>query len=165
MSDTHDMLDNVTRILQRFTTAGVDEVFHCGDFCSPFVARQFSAMKEGTPFHAVRGNNDGDIIHLNATFAKIGQIKDGYQRLELEGRKILMLHGHQVAEEQITDIAAGGKFDIIMYGHYHHIRNEYIGNTLVLNPGEACGYLTGKATAMVVEFTSSGSPNVDLIES
>nr|MDO8117615.1 metallophosphoesterase [Candidatus Sigynarchaeota archaeon] len=163
MSDTHDMLGNVTRILQEFTAANVDAVFHCGDFCSPFVAKQFPAMKEGTPFYAVRGNNDGDIIHLNATFAKIGQIKEGYQKVELGGRKILMLHGHQIPEEQITDIAAGGKFSIIMYGHYHHVRNEMVGNTLVVNPGEACGYLTGKATAMIVELVPGGA-KASLIE-
>ena len=26
------------------------------------------------------------------------------------------------------------------------------GNTLLLNPGEACGWLTGKCTAMVVDL-------------
>ena len=163
VSDTHDRLENVETVVSIFKKAGVGAVFHCGDVCSPFVARKMAAL-EGTPFYAVRGNNDGDITFLNATFARLGQIKEPYQVIDLEGRKILLIHGHAVPEDCITDIARGGRYDIIVYGHYHHVRNEVVGKTLVLNPGEACGYLENAGTAMIVDLVPGGTPVVEVIK-
>jgi putative phosphoesterase len=163
MSDTHDKLENVEKIVSIFKKANVGVVFHCGDFCSPFVARKMAAIK-GTPFYAVRGNNDGDISFLNASFANIGPIKEPYQEFDLEGRKILLLHGHAVPEGCITDIAKGGRYDIIVYGHYHHVRNEVVGKTLVLNPGEACGYLENVGTAMIVDLEPGGKTSVEIVK-
>jgi putative phosphoesterase len=162
MSDTHDKLENVDTAVSKFKAAGVGAVFHCGDFCSPFVARRMVALK-GTPFYAVRGNNDGDITFLNKTFAELGPIKEPNQEIELEGRKILLLHGHAIPEECITDIAKGGRYDIIVYGHYHHTRNEMVGKTIVLNPGEACGYLTNAGTVMILDLATSGRNNAQII--
>ncbi len=163
ISDTHDKLENVEKFVSIFKHAGVGAVFHCGDFCSPFVARKMVAL-EGTPFYAVRGNNDGDISFLNASFARIGPIKEPYQNVELEGRKILLIHGHTVPEDCITDIARGGRYDIIMYGHYHHVRNEVVGKTLVLNPGEACGYLENVGTAMIADLAPGGKMSVEIVK-
>ncbi len=163
MSDTHDRLENVVKIVSRFKEAGVGAVFHCGDFCSPFVARKMAAL-EGTPFYAVRGNNDGDITFLNVTFAKLGKIKEPYQVIDLEGSKILLLHGHAVPEDCITDIARGGRYDIIVYGHYHHMRNEVVGKTLLLNPGEACGYLENVGTAMIADLAPGGRTSVEVVK-
>jgi putative phosphoesterase len=163
MSDTHDRLENVEKIVSRFKAAAVGAVFHCGDFCSPFVARKMVAL-EGIPFYAVRGNNDGDITFLNTTFAKLGPIKEPYQKVEIEGKKILLLHGHAIPEDCITDIAKGGRFDIVVYGHYHHVRNEEVGKTLVLNPGEACGYLENAGTAMIVDLVHGGKPVVEVLK-
>ncbi|MBN2151216.1 MAG: metallophosphoesterase [Candidatus Lokiarchaeota archaeon] len=163
VSDTHDRLESVERAVSAFKKAGVGAVLHCGDFCSPFVARKMAAL-EGTPFHAVRGNNDGDISFLNTTFAKLGPVKEPYQEIVLEGRRILLLHGHAVPEACITDIAAGGRYDVVVYGHYHHVRNEVVGKTLVLNPGEACGYLGGTGTAMIVDLGPGGAARVEVIE-
>jgi len=162
MSDTHDRLDIVDKIVELFEN--VDAVMHCGDICSPFVAKKLMAL-EGKPFYAVRGNNDGDITFLNQTFAKLGPIKENGQVLDIEGRKIFQLHGHAIPEDQITDIAVAGKFDMVVYGHYHHVRNEVVGEkTLVLNPGESCGYLTGECTAMIVDLQEDGNNVVQLLQ-
>ncbi len=163
LSDTHDKLENVEKIVSAFKKAGVGAVIHCGDYCSPFVARKMAALK-GTPFYAVRGNNDGDISFLNSTFAGLGPIKEPYLEFDIEGRKVLLLHGHAVPEACISDIARGGRYDIIAYGHYHHVRNEVIGKTLVLNPGEACGYLENTGTAMLVDLVPGGAANVEIIK-
>ena len=162
MSDTHDRLEIVDKIVEAF--ADVDAIMHCGDICSPFVARKLAAF-EGKPFYAVRGNNDGDITFLNQVFAKLGPIKENAQILDIGNRKVFLLHGHAIPEEQITDIATAGKFDIIVYGHYHHVRNEIIGDrTLVLNPGESCGYLTGECTVMIVDLQEDGTNDVQILK-
>jgi hypothetical protein len=115
-------------------------------------------------FFAIRGNNDGDIVHLNFTFSKLGEIKENYQVIDLEGRKVLMLHGHTIAEAMIDELAKSGTFDLILYGHYHHVRKEKVGKTLVINPGEGCGYLTGKATAAIINFRNDGNLDAEIIE-
>lgn len=164
LSDTHDHMDNIEQFVERFNSEKVDAVFHCGDFVSPFVARKFKNLAKDIAFYAIRGNNDGDITHLNWTFKDIGPIKENHQKIDLSGKKILMLHGHAIAEQEIQDIAKTGRYDIVMYGHYHHIRNEMIGNTLLVNPGEGCGYLTGKATCMIVKTKDERDYEVEVIE-
>ena len=54
--------------------------------------------------------------------------------------------------ETIEALAQSGNFDIVLSGHTHLIVNKkYENNVLVLNPGEACGYLTGKGSFAIVE--------------
>lgn len=149
VSDTHDNVDVIAAFVRTCNEREVDAVLHCGDFCSPFVARQFSKLNKGVAFHAIRGNNDGDIVHLNRTFASLGEIKENCIVLDLAGCKVLAMHGHAITEAMIDAIARAGAHDIVVYGHYHHVRDETVGTTRVLNPGEACGYLTGKATCML----------------
>jgi putative phosphoesterase len=41
-------------------------------------------------------------------------------------------------------------FNIIVHGHTHKAEVYSKGKTLIVNPGEACGYLTGKSTIAVL---------------
>ncbi|MHA1792581.1 MAG: metallophosphoesterase [Promethearchaeota archaeon] len=164
ISDTHDNMPVIEKFVTKFKEKGVNMVLHCGDFCSPFVARKFVALGKDVEFHGVFGNNDGDHAYLNKLFAEIGVLHENYHVIEVNNRKILMLHGHAIQESMIDAIARKSEFDFILYGHYHHVRNEKVGDkTLVLNPGEACGYLTGKSTAMILEFLPDDQNNVSLI--
>jgi hypothetical protein len=43
----------------------------------------------------------------------------------------------------VVDVAAGGEYDLIVYGHTHERDERRIGETLLVNPGEACGWLGG----------------------
>ncbi|MHA1697242.1 MAG: metallophosphoesterase [Promethearchaeota archaeon] len=157
ISDTHDHMDNIRYFVEKFNEADVKAVLHCGDFVSPFTAREFSKLNPEIKFFAIRGNNDGDIVFLNKTFENLGKIAANYQEVELDGKKILLLHGHAIPEKLIDDIASSGKYNVILYGHYHKIRNEMVGpKTLVVNPGEACGYLSGKATAAILDLSDLG---------
>ena len=55
------------------------------------------------------------------------------------------------SQKTIDALVASGKFDIILSGHTHNVVNvKHENGVLVVNPGEACGYLTGKATFAIV---------------
>lgn len=165
ISDTHDHMDNIKEFVNIFNDNEVDYIFHCGDFVSPFVARVLNKLNENVKFFGVRGNNDGDIIHLNRTFANLGKIQENHVIAEVDGLSILMLHGHAISVEMIDAIAAIAKYDLIFHGHYHEIRDEVVGEkTRVLNPGEACGYLTGKSTAMLIKIGEQKKLEVELLE-
>ena len=49
-------------------------------------------------------------------------------------------------------LAASGAYDVIIYGHTHHPEISRRGKTLVINPGEACGWITGQATVAILDL-------------
>jgi putative phosphoesterase len=68
----------------------MDLVLHAGDFVSPFTNIEF--RKLNAKMVAVFGNNDGDKPYLLKRFADIGEIQDDFRELELDGRKIVLMH-------------------------------------------------------------------------
>ncbi|MEM2187311.1 MAG: metallophosphoesterase family protein, partial [Thermofilaceae archaeon] len=61
----------------------------------------------------------------------------------------------------VTRLANTGSFDVVVYGHTHEIDVRMVGRTLVVNPGEACGYLTGRKTIAVLDTESR---SVEIVE-
>lgn len=67
----------------------------------------------------------------------------------MEGVSTLITHKPDIAK----DAALMGGYDLIAYGHDHRVRVER-GLTLVVCPGEAGGWVTGRPTAAVVDMPS-----------
>ncbi len=150
ISDTHDHLDNARKAVQIFNEEKVAYTFHAGDIISPFVAPLvFKELK--SKLYIVFGNNDGELLFLTKKFGEIGaEIKGNQFSIELEGKKIALFH---TLEPEILDaVIQSNKFAVIIYGHSHNAEIKKINNTIVINPGEACGYLTGKATCGIVDL-------------
>ncbi len=142
LSDSHDHIWRVDSILPQL--AEVDAVLHCGDICSPFLLRKLAAGVQGKPVHVVWGNNDGDRQLLTVVAAQAGNVTlhGDFASLTLGGARIAMTHYPQVARA----VAHSGEYDLVCYGHDHHMHQETIGRTLLLNPGELFGGLTGRST-------------------
>lgn len=141
ISDTHDNLPAIAAALSLFDRAGVEAILHAGDFVAPFaLARVLQARK---PVYAVFGNCDGE----RAGLAKLlPDLTDGPRRLELGGRKIGLVHiGKHLTHE---DIEAS---DIIVTGHTHEPKVEHAEGRLVVNPGEAAGWVTGRCTVAIID--------------
>ncbi len=120
---------------------GVKTVFHCGDIVSPFVIPLF----EGYDLHAVFGNNDGEWLFLKE---KAGDsIAKGPRELIVQGKRVALMHEPFLLEA----IVKSGMYDFVFYGHTHELDIRREGKTLVVNPGEACGYLTGKSSAVFLD--------------
>ena len=158
MSDTHDRLDAVDKAISFFNSQGVTDVLHAGDLVSPFVVPLFSKLK--ARLHYVWGNNEGDHDFIKVRLADIGVRPLGdFGTLELGGRKIALLHG---THEAIVDsLVKSGAYDVAVRGHNH--RAESIdGKTLVVNPGEVCGYLTGRQTVALIDLDKMHAQIVEL---
>ncbi|MFX1238782.1 MAG: metallophosphoesterase, partial [Promethearchaeota archaeon] len=145
ISDTHDHRDNILKAVSLMNEKKVDALIHCGDYISPFVKKWFDGLNDiiKKNFYGVFGNNDGEKILLKRELGQICQLaEDGMEHvLEIGGKKIFASHFPR--QETIEALAKSGKYDIILTGHTHNIVNETKENgVLVLNPGEACGYLT-----------------------
>ena len=67
---------------------------------------------------------------------------------ELGGRKILVQH----EPTNLEVIAESNKYHLIIYGHTHEPDKRIVGNrTLILNPGEACGWLRGLSNIEIMD--------------
>ena len=145
LSDSHDERDLAERGLSLFRGEGVEVIVHLGDVCRPATILAF--RESGIPLVGVFGNNDSDREGLQAATANA--FRPGPHSVEIGGRRVLMAHSFDELQEEIGE---GGKYDLILFGHTHRPLTMRIGRALILNPGEACGFLSGKPTCAVVDL-------------
>jgi len=143
IADTHDRLSLVDRAVKRLNEEGVKLVLHAGDYIAPFVVPHFKPLK--ADLIGVFGNNDGDRKLLGKRLSDLGaDIRGRFAEVTTDGLKIGMVHGAE--EELLQSLINVDGYDMIVHGHTHEAKTYRKGGTLVVNPGEVCGYLTGKST-------------------
>ena len=176
ISDTHDNIPAIRKILGIANRTNPDLVIHCGDYISPFTISEF--IRSGVKMIGVWGNNDGDKptilsrikdtdinIYPQPYIAKIGNIN------------IFICHGWGSIEKTkklVYSLAKQEVGDIVIYGHIHSPdislikTNEVVHDicrigqtvelnredfkTLIINPGEVCGYLSGTKSYVLMEI-------------
>ncbi|MCX8202960.1 MAG: metallophosphoesterase [Nitrososphaeria archaeon] len=148
LSDTHDRLDRLRRALERARELGAEALIHLGDYTSPFTLRELGRL--GVRKVGVLGNNDGDPLSLSSAAREAGvELRHWPAELELGGRRFLLVHGFGPRDATVRlaeALAASGHWDCVLYGHTHQLDVRTLGKTLLLNPGEVFGDLTGKST-------------------
>lgn len=154
ITDTHDNQPLVARAVGVFNERGVALLLHGGDYIAPFIAGPLKGLR--APFVGVFGNNDGERFGLRAAFSEVGPIQRAPHEVVHAGKKILMLH----EPDALDALSASGVYDVIFYGHTHRI-DVREGNTLVVNPGEAGGWVTGRATVGILDLTTM---KVEIVE-
>ena len=138
ISDTHDHRLRIREAVSILNRSDVGVVLHAGDYCSPFAVRDLGGLE--APLHGITGNNDGDLYQIARAFDEIGAgLEQQWWATELGGRKILLMH----EPRGVDDVAAGGPFDLVVFGHTHESDERRIGDTVIVNPGEVCGWLGG----------------------
>jgi len=164
ISDSHDNLTNLGKAIELLNERKVDLVLHCGDFISPFVMKRLWELK--AKLIGVFGNNDGDKALLSELAYKKGfELHNQPYSMKIGDRKLLLMHGWGSKEETLTlinSLAEVGHYDIIIYGHTHEAFNKVIGRTLVVNPGEVYGYLTGKASLAILNVEKLEAEIIEL---
>lgn len=145
IADSHENMPLIAKAVELFNRQEVDLVLHAGDFISAITAKEFKKLK--AKLIGVFGNNDGDKLLLQKRFQGIGELYDDYHELEIEGRKIVLMHQPKFLKALI----ASGKYDLIIYGHTHKVDIRE-GQPLVVNPGECGGWLTGRRTVAIVDL-------------
>ena len=151
MSDSHDHLGNIEKAARLLAEKGVQKVVHCGDMIAPFIKRALTPfIGKNIELLGVFGNNDGERIGIKKILGEIMQIKGDFHEEEWDGKKIAIYHGTDA--RILNAFFDSQNYDLILTGHTHEIRIEQKGKTLLVNPGEICGYLTGKATCGIVDL-------------
>ena len=160
ISDTHDNLPMVEKAVKKINAENVSLVLHAGDYVSPFVIPKFKALN--AKLIGVFGNNDGDHEFLKKRFSENEncEVRERFAEINIDGFKIALLHGDN--NELLNALINCGGFDAVVHGHSHAKVVRTNGKTLVVNPGEACGYLTGKATIALLDTVKREAKIVEL---
>ena len=136
LSDIHDRLDHLERVMAAVSARGAKRVFFLGDCCAPFVLNDLAERFAG-PIDGVFGNNDGDRFLLCRVAARHQQVTwhDPLAELEVGGRKILLTHYPEIGRR----LAKSGEADAVFSGHDHQRYQHRFGGALWANPGEIMG--------------------------
>lgn len=140
LSDIHDNIWNLEKVLKRVKKEKCRAIIFCGDFCAPFSAVMLAEQR--LPVYAVFGNSFDEYNTIQVTkdfknfhlFSEMGEI-------ELDKKKIAICHYPNLAQ----GLALKEKYDAVFYGHNHQASSDLINKTLFANPGEVMGRY-GKCT-------------------
>lgn len=147
VSDTHNHLANVARIVELLNAARVERVVHTGDITQAKTLHALAALD--APLCGVYGNNDLERDSLARACAELGcEFVDGPLRLAWAGRRILVLHDPRELRVH-TDSA-----EVVLHGHTHQSVREQRGGALIFNPGECAGHLAGHNRVGVLDLVS-----------
>lgn len=159
--------------------AGVDLILHAGDVDDPAVLESLQTL---APVYAVRGN-----VHLQ-DLSDGGAALPAVVELELAGQRIVLVHGHRPGLGgfflkslniigqclRLTDNGESNQriarhlarlyptADVIVFGHTHRAHVEWIGHTLLVNPGAVCPAPRERTTVARLQLGTK-RPRVDII--
>ena len=160
ISDTHDNLPQIEKAVKYFNEQKVDLVFHAGDYVAGFVIPKFAKLN--CRLIGVFGNNDGDHELLKKRFSQTPNctLHERFAQEIVENYKIALLHGEET--ELLNAIINSGYFNAVIHGHSHYRSIEKKEKTLAINPGELCGYLTGKSTIAILDTKKQEAKLIEL---
>ena len=145
MSDSHDNRTAIKQAVRLFKASQCSLVIHAGDFVAPFAAGELQSLD--CPVHAVFGNCDGEKLGLKKIFKDLGDIREAPFIFKYQQLDILLTHVHFNIEEYIRLHNP----DVLVYGHTHRPKIHKKKQTLLINPGETGGWVTGKSTVALLD--------------
>ncbi len=148
ISDTHGKLRN--QVFSAFE--GVDRILHAGDIGPYDLVVELEAI---APVTAVFGNMDRFDVRERV---------DEVAELEIAGRRVVVIHGHQLGSPKPGSLrAALPDADVIVYGHTHKPLVDRTEGVLVVNPGAAGAARFGLEPSVAL-LTFDDGPEIELIE-
>jgi len=139
VSDTHNRLSNVEKIIDIFNEKNVDKVIHTGDITQAKTLNRFSRLN--CPLIGVYGNNDLAEKNLKDTAEQNGfNFQNPPFLLTISNKKIAIFHEPEDIENCLKK---NPSIQLIIHGHTHRYRNEKIGDVRIINPGECAGIIKG----------------------
>jgi putative phosphoesterase len=149
MADSHDRVPAIAEIVRQMQAAGVTMLIHAGDYCAPFSLRPIE--EASMSLAGVFGKNDGDSQGLlaKATAGFGAELFESPHSFEVGGQRILVVH--DIGEVQPRSIEG---HSIVVHGCTHQQEMKNRGDTLILNPGEACGWVYGTPKAAIIDLAN-----------
>ena len=147
LADSHDRIPAIAEFVRLMQAEGVSMLIHAGDYCAPFSLRPIE--EASMSLAGVFGRNDGDREGLlaKATAGFGAEIFEGPHSFELGGQRILAVH--DIGDVQFRSIES---HSIVVHGFTHQQEMKTRGDTLIVNPGEACGWMFGTPKAAILDL-------------
>ena len=150
VSDTHNNIKNIKKIICLFNEEQVDLVIHTGDISKAETLRNFSELD--APLVGVFGNNDRVEEGLKEVCEEYNfKFQEPPLSLTLENKKIAVFHEPDLIKDYIKEHK---DIDLILYGHTHRYKEERIDKTVYFNPGESAGLMEGKSALGIVNLNN-----------
>jgi len=154
VSDSHDNLKAIDKAVEFLKRSNIELLIHAGDIVSPFAAVKFNEI--GCRPIMVFGNNDGERKLLSEKVKEIHELAEfGYK-----GRSFAVYHG--TIRPVTRALVKSELYDVVISGHTHKPEISNNGRTLYINPGELCGYLTGKKTLCLLNLEKMKAEIVEI---
>lgn len=142
LSDTHGQSERAANAIALLKEHGATAFVHCGDLCGEGVMESLA----GERAWFVWGNCDLPDAGMRACAAGLGlPLPQGVPlRLEVDGRRLAVFHGHErefgpvyrlLAGETATAPAGFEGVDYVLYGHTHVKNDLRLGSLRIINPG------------------------------
>ena len=147
MADSHDRVPAVAELLRQMRERGATMVLHAGDFVSPLILKPFEDLHMALA--GVFGRNDGDPQGLQSrASAGIGlELFESPHSFEVAGKQILLVH--DIGDVQKRSLSS---HSVVVHGFTHKQTLKMRGDTLLVNPGESCGWMHGTPGAAVLDL-------------
>lgn len=147
MADSHDRIPAIAEFVRIMQAGGVSMLLHAGDYIAPFALRPIE--EANMSLSGVFGRNDGDTQGLlaKATAGFAAELFEGPHSFELGGQRILVVH--DIGDVQPRSIES---HSIVLHGFTHQQEMKARGDTLIVNPGESCGWLYGTPKAAILDL-------------
>jgi putative phosphoesterase len=147
ISDTHNHLANVARIVLLLNAARVERVVHTGDITQAKTLHALAGLD--APLVGVFGNNDLERAALERAGSELGMaFVDPPLRLAWAGRRIVVVHDPRDLRAHADDA------EVALHGHDHQTVRTRRHGALVFNPGECAGHLPGHNRVGVLDLRS-----------
>jgi len=151
LSDSHDCLPRIKDAVEKLNAHPIELVLHAGDYSAPFVTEYYKPLN--VKMMGVFGNNDAERVMLRNKFEQLGHdVRGEFAEVMAGSVRIAVTHGDE--PELLRSLTTHGAYDVLVHGHTHEAKLMEQGKTLVINPGEVCGYLSGKSTFAILDTTT-----------
>jgi uncharacterized protein len=149
VSDTHNHLPNVARIVELLNQSGVERVVHTGDITQAATLEVLARLE--APLYGVFGNNDrGERQALEAAAARYSMaLSEAPLELHFAERRIVVVH-----DPRELEFAFGPEHQVALHGHTHRRTIERERGRLVFNPGECAGHVAGLNAVGIVDLST-----------
>ena len=147
ISDTHNNVKNIDKIIRLFNDEKVDLVIHTGDITKAETLKKFNSLN--CPLTGVFGNNDRLEVGLQEVCEEHNfKFQEPPLFLKLDEIRVAVFHEPDLINKCIK---IHKEVDIILHGHTHRYREEIIRDTIYFNPGESAGFLEGKSALGLID--------------
>jgi len=126
LSDIHDNLLNLHKVINYVNKLKPSEVIFCGDLVSPFTMASLSKeLREESSLIGVFGNNEGDKITIMKRIREGFLLRDQPMLHNIDDIRVLIMHGFgsiKETENTVLSLAKSMEYDIILFGHTHQAK-------------------------------------------